>query len=177
MSSGMLNHTPPSASTIEMKPAKSTTMNASTAIPDICSTVAFTQATPGATSEASEPPSAPVNIEVLNMTSVCGSEDEPSACRQEGMSTSVSRGIESTCRRVRSAEMWTTIVESLRRPPTSSESPAPRSEFLPSRESMPSTRTLTARPSKESGVCVSEEFATKLLMSMTRSCTWPARAR
>ena len=50
MCSGMLNQTPPSASIMLIKPAKSTTMKASMDMPESFSTVDFTQAMPGAMS-------------------------------------------------------------------------------------------------------------------------------
>jgi len=62
------------------------------------------------------------------------------------MSTRVSRGIETTSTRVRSAEMWTSMVVSERIPLVVPVAPAPSTSFSPSRESDPMTRMLRARP-------------------------------
>jgi len=143
MSSGMYIATPPSASTTLMKPAKSTTTKSSMYRPVSSSTAMMVQAA----AVPMSPPSEPVSKAELNITSFCGSVVVPSPRVQAGMSTRVSRGIETTSTRERSAEMWASIVVSERMPLVVPVAPAPSTSFSPSRESEPMTRRLSARPS------------------------------
>ncbi len=106
--------------------------------------------------EATSPPrSQPVANAELNIALCWAREVEPSVIVHDGMSTSESRGIETTSARLRSAERCTTMVVSERMPTT----PAvpPMTPFSPSRSSEPRMRMLTARPacgSLGSGVVV-----------------------
>ena len=65
----------------------------------------------------------------------------------EGMSTRVSRGMDTASMRLRSAEMCTTSAVSERATETSSSPCEPSTLLFPARESVPRIRRLTARPS------------------------------
>src|SRR5690606_30065021 len=108
---------------------------------------------------APRPPlSAPVEKAVLNIASYCGAVSLPSGIRQEGIVTSVSRGIETTSTRSRSAEMWTIIVVSDRCPPSGV---LPKDALMsPARVSEPSTTRLRSSPAELSmGSCSSSPSA------------------
>jgi len=103
------------------------------------------QATPAVTAFLSLPVPAPLAKAVLNWPSD-SSTVEPSEEVQLGMSTMVSRGMDTTSTRERSAEMCMIMAVSERATITSSSPSEPSTLLAPARESVPRTRMLTACP-------------------------------
>ena len=128
MSSGMHTSTPPMASTMSSKPAKSTTTKWSTRTPVICSNCWIVHAGP------------PTENASFHITSVPPGIVSPSLVLHSGRVTRESRGMLMPYARFRSAETCNRIVVSERWPP-----PVRLSMLLPSpsRVSDPITRTFS----------------------------------
>ena len=113
----------------------------------IVSTVFQVQAAPEAMAFLSSLSPAPLAKAELNGASSLASVFPPSRVVHSGMSTSVSRGMETASTRLRSAEMCMTSAVSERAEATSSLPCDPSTLLFPARESVPRIRRLTARPS------------------------------
>ena len=148
MASSTCTWTPPRESTTLDRPEKSTTTKSSIRTCVSFSTVLRVQAAPEATAFLSSlllP--APLAKAELNGASSLASVFPPSRVVHSGMSTRVSRGMDTASTRERSAEMCMTSAVSERATETSSSPCEPSTLLFPARESVPRIRRLTARPS------------------------------
>ncbi len=177
MSFGMHSSTPPSASTIFSKPAKSTTTKPSSWTSVMVSTVFCAHSAPDSTSP---PLITPWAKAALNFTPDRGEVCPPDDVGHDGTSIVVSRGIDSISTRDRSDEMCMIIVVSERAPSV----PSPTMSALsPPRLSEPMSRmfsgmsafgssgmTFSGRSSPSS---LSESTAVMLLVSFTAAVAPP----
>jgi hypothetical protein len=157
-SSGTHTGTPPSASTIVLKPLKSTTTKWFTRSPDIVSNCATVQASP---------PRANASFHCENSSP--GIVEPSSGLMQSGRSTIRSRGMLTPYARSRSAERWSRIVVS------DSPALAPDTPDWPSRVSDPRISTLsglfgpsTSTSSGRSPWMTSKPFETVMFPSRCR---------